>query len=207
MFLLQCDYPRTRQCCLRLTPLASNSLFITMTREIREDLDSGAGFRSAVIVRHWTDVRRYFLRRLRSTSDADDLTQEVCVRFLLADEALCPRKPLPYLYGIAANLLADYRSRSTRERGSIVIDSELAETFMEQGSGAAPATSEDVVSLEQQLTRALSKLPPTHCSVLLAHKRDGMSYQETALRLNLSVHTVEKYVTQAKAQLRMMRWD
>src|SRR5690606_35931871 len=108
---------------------------------------------------------------------------------------------------IAANLLADHRSHATRERGNIVVDSELAESFMEQGSGAVPAVLADVVCLEQQLTRALSKLPPTHCSVLLAHKRDGMSYQETALRLNLSVHTVEKYVTQAKAQLRMMRWD
>ena len=207
MFLAQHDYPRTRQGCLRLTPRASSCLFITMIREIREDLDSGTGFRSAVIVRHWTDVRRYFLRRLRSTSDVDDLTQEVCLRFLLADEAVCPRKPLAYLYGIAANLLADYRSHATRERGSIVVDSEIAETFMEQGSGAAPAISADIVGLAQQLTRALSKLPPTHCSVLLAHKRDGLSYQETALRLNLSVHTVEKYVTQAKAQLRMMRWD
>lgn len=168
---------------------------------------SEASGRRAAIERYWPDVRRYLLRRLRSTSDADDLTQEVCVRFLLADEALCPRKPLAYLYGIAANLLADYRSHATRERGSILVDSELAETFMEQGSGAVPAVSADVVGLEQQLTRALSKLPPTHCSVLLAHKRDGMSYQETALRLNLSVHTVEKYVTQAKAQLRMMRWD
>jgi RNA polymerase sigma-70 factor (ECF subfamily) len=168
---------------------------------------SAAGGRSAAIERYWPDVRRYLLRRVRSRSDADDLSQEVCLRFLMADEAVSPRKPLAYLYGIAANLLADYRTHATRERGSIVVDSELAETFMEQGSGAAPAISEDIVGLEQLLTRALSKLPPTHCSVLLAHKRDGMSYQETASRLNLSVHTVEKYVTQAKAQLRMMRWD
>lgn len=179
-----------------------------MTTELPDRMGaSEADFQSAAIDRYWSDVRRYFLRRIRSTSDVDDLTQEVCLRFLVAHAALCPRKPLAYLYGIAANLLADYRSHAMRERGSIVVDSELADTILEQGSGAAPAISADVMGLEQQLTRALARLPPTHCAVLLAHKRDGMSYHETASRLNLSVHTVEKYLTQAKAQLRMMRWD
>lgn len=178
-----------------------------MTSALPNAATSGAQFRNAVLVRHRADIRGYFLRRVRSAVDADDLTQEVCLRFLLVDDSLCPCKPLAYLYGIAANLLADYRSHATRARASVIVNSELAETFVERGSGASQAISADVVGLEQQLTRALSKLPPTHCSVLLAHKRDGMSYQETASRLNLSVHTVEKYLTQAKAQLRMMRWD
>jgi RNA polymerase sigma-19 factor, ECF subfamily len=65
----------------------------------------------------------------------------------------------------------------------------------------------DRLNLQQQLERALSQLPSTHAAVLLAHKRDGLSYEEVAAKLNLSVHTVEKYVTQAKARIRLMSWE
>jgi RNA polymerase sigma-70 factor (ECF subfamily) len=160
-----------------------------------------------VIERHWTDVRRYFVRRLRCVQEADDLTQEVCLRFLLLDENICPHKPLAYLYRIAANVLADFSMNSARRRNHVVIDSEIAESCSEQGCGAIEAVCVDTLALKEQLIRALLQLPPTHLAVLLAHKREGLSYLETAARLNLSVHTVEKYVTQAKARLRTMHWD
>jgi DNA-directed RNA polymerase specialized sigma24 family protein len=43
--------------------------------------------------------------------------------------------------------------------------------------------------------------------VLIAHKHRGLSYEEVAVELGLSVHTVEKYVTQAKALIRTMTWE
>ena len=67
------------------------------------------------------------------------------------------------------------------------------------------------LNLQQQLERALTRLPTTHARVLLAHKHRGLSYQEVAAELGLSLHTVEKYVTQAKARtrtrIRTMTWE
>lgn len=35
----------------------------------------------------------------------------------------------------------------------------------------------------------------------------GMSYQEIAKELQVSVHTVEKYLTKARARIRTMKWE
>jgi RNA polymerase sigma-70 factor (ECF subfamily) len=63
------------------------------------------------------------------------------------------------------------------------------------------------LNLQQQIDRALAQLPPTHAAVLLCHKRDGLSDEEVAEKLGLSIHTVEKYVTQAKSKIRTMSWE
>jgi RNA polymerase sigma factor (sigma-70 family) len=59
--------------------------------------------------------------------------------------------------------------------------------------------------LERQLENALRELLPTHLAVLLLHKRDGLSYEAVAERLGISVHTVRKYLYQARTQVRA-RW-
>jgi DNA-directed RNA polymerase specialized sigma24 family protein len=43
--------------------------------------------------------------------------------------------------------------------------------------------------------------------VLLLVKRDGLSYTEAARKAGLSVHTIEKYVVEARARLRVILAD
>jgi RNA polymerase sigma-70 factor (ECF subfamily) len=57
--------------------------------------------------------------------------------------------------------------------------------------------------MRDRLDRALTQLPATHQLVLLLVKRDGMSYAEAAEASGLSVHTIEKYLVEARAQLRL----
>jgi RNA polymerase sigma factor (sigma-70 family) len=108
------------------------------------------------------------------------------------------------LYGIAAHVLADYRSASAHDRECFSSDEE---DELEEMPGFAPDDLSDQLNLQQQLERALAQLPPTHAAVLLAHKHRGLSYEEVAVELGLSIHTVEKYVTQAKARIRTMTWE
>ena len=178
-----------------------------MTQRLPVKLSSGLGLRRAAAERYWPDVRRYFLRRVPSADAADDLVQEVCLRFLTSATVTCPRKPLAYLYGIAAHVLADYRRRQARERELLVTGADMTESDIADTNCIASKLAGDESGRQQFLIEALSQLPPKHCLVLLAHKRDGLSYRETATKLNLSVHTVEKYLTQAKAQLRLMCRD
>ncbi|HEX7113962.1 MAG TPA: sigma-70 region 4 domain-containing protein, partial [Steroidobacter sp.] len=81
------------------------------------------------------------------------------------------------------------------------------EQWSEDLSLALPDDLAERLSLEQQLDRALAQLPPMQAAVLLAHKRDGLSYEETAEKLGISVHTVEKYLTKAKARMRALLWE
>jgi RNA polymerase sigma-70 factor (ECF subfamily) len=60
------------------------------------------------------------------------------------------------------------------------------------------------IELRQRLDRALQQLPPAHQLVLLLVKRDGLSYTEAASAAGLSVHTIEKYVVEARARLRLL---
>jgi RNA polymerase sigma-70 factor (ECF subfamily) len=60
------------------------------------------------------------------------------------------------------------------------------------------------IELRQRLDRAIKQLSAAHQLVLLLVKRDGLSYTEAASASGLSVHTIEKYVVEARARLRVL---
>ena len=65
---------------------------------------------------------------------------------------------------------------------------------------------EDAVASRMELQRlqaALEGLPPLYSAALLLRKRDGLSHREIAERLQISLHTVRKYLTRAVAQCRL----
>lgn len=147
-------------------------------------------------------LHRYLSHRL-GPQDAEDLAQEVYLRLLRMDGEKCVQKPLAYIYGIASHLVADYRSDSRRQR-ELLRDEK--EENLEEGWEIIDELAERL-NLQQQLERALARLPRTQAMVLLAHKHRGLSYEEVAAELGLSIHTVEKYITQAKARIRTMTWE
>lgn len=154
--------------------------------------------------RYTRELHRYLMRRLRRPSDVDDLAQEVYLRLIQIDDDRCIEKPLPYLYGVASHVLADHMFALKRSR----IDwDEDSDDWIESPACAQPDDMAERLNLQQQIDKAMAQLPPTHAAVLLAHKRDGLSYDEVAEKLGLSRHTVEKYVTQSKARVRTMAWE
>jgi RNA polymerase sigma factor (sigma-70 family) len=147
-------------------------------------------------------LHRYLLRRLTKRQDAEDLAQEVYLRLLRVDATKRVEKPVAYIFGIASHVIADFRSESKQacER--------LEESDEEPDDRASsPDDLADRLNLQQQLERAFARLPQMHARVLIAHKHRGLSYEEVATELHLSIHTVEKYVTQAKALIRTMTWE
>lgn len=151
-------------------------------------------------------LHKYLLGRLRNPRDIDDLAQDVWERVVRLDDSKTLDKPLAYLYGIASHVIADHYVDKEKRR-NIVTDSEMADEWCEQPACVVPDDKEERLNLQQQIDNAISQLPPTHAAVLLAHKRDGLSYEECAEKLGLSVFTIEKYLTQSKARIRMMTWD
>jgi RNA polymerase sigma-70 factor (ECF subfamily) len=146
----------------------------------------------------------FLSRRWNRPQDVDDLAQQVFERICRADEEKIVEKPLAYLYGVASHVLADHIFDTKHQR----IDwAEDVDEHMEDIECWLPDDMADRLNLQQQINKALAQLPPTHAAVLLCHKRDGLSYTETAEKLGLSVFTVEKYLTQGKAKLRTMAWD
>lgn len=152
-------------------------------------------------------LHRYLLRRLRDPSQVDDLAQEVWLRLIRTDETRPIEKPLAYIYGIASHVLADWRVDREHQERRITFDSDIAEDQVESGGCFVCDDMAECLDMQRQLSRALALLPPKHREVLIAHKGDGMSYEEAGAALGLSVNTVAKYVTQAKSRVRTMEWE
>jgi RNA polymerase sigma-70 factor (ECF subfamily) len=151
---------------------------------------------------HSADLQRFLLRRVRHAQDADDLAQEVFARLLRVRDADLVRKPLAYLIGIASHVVREFRQRKQHER--VTFDSAVTDEVCESSEQAGEHGLAERLEMRQCLDRALTQLPPTHQLVLLLVKRDGLSYAEAALSAGLSVHTVEKYVVEARARLRVV---
>lgn len=150
-------------------------------------------------------LHRFLVRRLRDPESAGDVAQEVFSRLARLKESDFVRKPRSYLFGIAFHVVREFRAREEHER--VTFDSEVLDQIAEQAPDLIADDLEARMNLRQQLDQALAQLSESHRTVLLLCKRDGMTYEEAARVSGLSVHTVEKYLVQARAQMMALAWD
>ncbi|MGD0501136.1 MAG: RNA polymerase sigma factor [Steroidobacteraceae bacterium] len=159
---------------------------------------AGSAFRD-----HSRELHRFLARRVTRVEDADDLAQEVFARLLRVRNVELIRNPLSYLLGIAAHVIREFRQRKQHDR--ILYDSDLAAELCDNGDDARQGVDfPEQLELRQRLDKALDQLPEAHQLVLLLVKRDGLSYAEAAAAAGLSIHTIEKYVVEARARLRII---
>jgi RNA polymerase sigma factor (sigma-70 family) len=153
------------------------------------------------------ELHRYLLRRLRRPQDLDDLKQEVYMRLLRMDKMECIREPLAYLYTIAANVVADFSIAERRRYDHVTPDSDAVEHWADDPAQSLPDDIAERTSLERQLESALKQLPPLQAAALVLHYQEGMSCDEIARKLGLSPKSVDKYLTRAKARMRILLWS
>ncbi len=166
-----------------------------------------AQFVAQAFRRYGVGLHRYLQRRLPVPADADDLTQEVYLRLLRLDDAEFVRKPQAYLYGVASNVVREFRMRAELERERMTFDSEVLYDEAEHPAELPADELANTLDTTRQLERALAQLPPMHRAIIVLLKRDGLTYEEVAQATGLSWWTVEKYYHQAKVQLKTMPWE
>lgn len=129
------------------------------------------------------------------------------MRLLRMDKIDCIREPLAYLYTIAANVVADFALSERRRHDRVTPDSDAVEHWADDPSQALPDDIAERTSLERQLENALAQLPPLQAAALVLHYQEGMSCDEIAKKLGLSPKSVDKYLTRAKARMRILLWN
>lgn len=151
-------------------------------------------------------LQRYLMRRLEHAQNAQDLAQEVYLRLLRVGSVDLVRQPQAYLYRIASHVVYEFRLREQREQKYITINSEVMDELAD--SVGEPSAEEQwrTMSTERELARLFAQLPPVEQAIVLLQKRDGLSYKEVAEKLDLSVHTVKKYLFRALLRLRQSEW-
>src|SRR5688572_21189729 len=125
---------------------------------------------SSVAQRYARELHRYLMRRLKRPQDVDDLAQEVYLRLLRLDETKCLQKPLAFLYGVAAHVVADFKLEASTEEAHLTFDEDAIRQWSEHPTQILPDELADRVALERELEWALKQLPPTQAAVLLAQK-------------------------------------
>ena len=144
-------------------------------------------------------VRSALRRRGRSEQDADDLVQEAWIRLACYEGEEPVAKPEAFLMHAALNLSIDaYRVRVNHGEQVLLDDVVLVDT--------SPSVEAVILARERmaRLVLCLGRLNGKTRAIFLAHRIDGMTYQQIASTHGLSVSAVEKHM--AKATLQITGW-
>jgi RNA polymerase sigma-70 factor (ECF subfamily) len=149
---------------------------------------------------HYPGLVRLLRRILGSSSEADDLAQEVFVRLFRSQrERGEPAEELvrPWLYRVALNLAYNAgRDRARRERGRKARAESLGRNL--HGSPGAPPDEECARRDEQQRVRRVLARLPRRQSELLLLRHSGLSYREVSEALRVAPGSVGTLLIRAE---------
>ena len=171
---------------------------------IRLSLDEPERF-EVLFQRHAPVIQRYVVRRL-GADQADDIVAET---FLLAfrqraDYDTARGNVLPWLYGIATNLLSRHRRdeirlyRALARTGTDPVTASFTDQVDERVTAAAAS---------RRLAEALAGLKPAYRDALLLVAWGSLSYEETSAALGIPAGTVRSRISRARAELRRTLGD
>jgi RNA polymerase sigma-70 factor (ECF subfamily) len=159
-----------------------------------------AGAFGALFDRHARLIYNYCFRRVGSRATAQDLLSLVFLEaWRRRDTELPPDKVLPWLYGIATNVVRHQR-RSDRRFAAALSRLPAAETEPDFSDN-----SDERLDYERQAQRALAllgALPQREQDVFVLCVGMELSYEDAALALDLPVGTVRSRLSRARARLR-----
>lgn len=138
-------------------------------------------------------LTQFIRRNWRITSDVTDLRQDIYERVLLGARSEIPQNARHYLFTVARNHLINCAKRSRVVSFELVADMAMIEHRFEPRSAEMELTSRDEL---RHAEAGIEKLPARCRAVVLLRKLEGLSTRETADRLGISTHTVEKQLTQ-----------
>lgn len=144
-------------------------------------------------------VKSALMRRGRTEHEADDLIQEAWIRLERYRREQKVEDPEAFLMRTALNLSIDaHRSRQARGEEVMLDDVVLVDT--------APSAEAVLLGRERldRMSVCLGRLNDKTRAILLAHRIEGMTYQQIAKLHGMSVSSVEKHI--AKATLQVTSW-
>lgn len=150
--------------------------------------------------RHARLIYNYCFRRVGSWVTAEDLLSIVFVEaWRRRDRQLPPDKVLPWLYGIATNVVRNQR-RSERRRLAALRRMPVVEA--EPDSAEASDQQIDDQHHAQRALNLLRKLPGREQDVFFLCAVMELSYEDAAVSLDVPVGTVRSRLSRARTRLR-----
>lgn len=147
---------------------------------------------------HATSVHRYFVRRAAHV-DVEDLAAEVFATAWRRREKIPPGFELPWLYRTASYVLANHRRKPT-----LTLLSDYAGE--EGGTASRSIDPAELVMVDDEVRRALSRLSARDRSILMLHAWEGLDGEGLAAALGLTRGGAAAALSRARARLRQA-WD
>lgn len=160
---------------------------------------------SDLFTRHAATIQRYVTRRLGPDA-ADDVVADTFLLAFRQRDSYDPARAdaLPWLYGIATNLIGRHRRNEVRLYRALArtgVD-EVTAPFTDQVDNAVAASMAN-----RRVAAVLARLPAIYRDPLLLLAWGDLSYEETAIALGVPKGTVRSRVSRARARLRRMLGD
>ena len=145
---------------------------------------------AAVYTEHLPAISRYLARRVERDA-VEDLAADVFALAWRKRESVTRGEELPWLYRIAANLVANHR-RKLAASTSFIASLRPADS--------APA-ADDIVIADQQLANAWKQLQPADREVIALATFEELSIGEIASALGISANAVSIRLHRARKRL------
>lgn len=151
---------------------------------------------AGMVARYREPLMRYFTRRGFGPPICEDLAHDTFLRLFALKGAARVDNAEAYLFQTAGSVLNDYlRKQKVRRTHSGMVERIYASWFVDE-------SPEHVLEAKQTLARfqeALAELKPRVRDVFLLSRMEGLTYTQIAVRLSVSVRTVEDDMARAVA--------
>jgi len=153
----------------------------------------------ALYERYSRDVLRFALYLCGNGKEAEDIAAETFARAWTATAPVHTATVKAYLFAIARNLVRESARKAVRNARPLEIDDGLADPR------PGPAAAADGRIELRAVLAALQQLPEADRAALLMRGQDGMSHEEIAAALSLSVVAVRVRIHRARLQLNTLK--
>jgi RNA polymerase sigma-70 factor (family 1) len=173
----------------------------TLSRWSRKLKDSDKSAFSALFRALYPDLRWYARRLTGDDEAAEDIVQETFIRLWDKRAAIDPERSVRAFLYVAVRRRAFNEDRDTRTRKT------LSAMMDEPEKPTRPDEAIDTRLVGQHIRKWIDELPDRRREAFELSRFCGLSYQEIARVMGLSVHTVEKHITNALKYLRQRLRD
>lgn len=146
-------------------------------------------------------LMRSIMKMSAQQEDVDDILQETFLRVFNADKKTRITSPQDYLFVVSRNLVIKGLSRQSRE-----IVTEIDDALLGVDDVPIDMTLHYKEKFEA-FNKALRSLPEKNRRAILLRKFYGLSHNEIAKKMNVSVSSVEKYISGGVKQCKQILYS
>jgi len=157
-------------------------------------------FIAGLVTQHGSALEKYLARKLDSSEDAAEVAQDAFLRLHRMEQPETLDNARAFLFQVASNLAIDQLRRRTLHFRFLNKEKSLSEEGEPIDGNASGASPEKILGAQEKLAdiyQAVDELPFKTRQAFLLHRHTGLSYQEIAVEMEVSVSSVEKYILEA----------